>query len=207
MSFSVSADLSRQQVVWDKVSRSGFDEPYQIRRQLTEQTVRASDRRAQFVGLKAYEEAGGAVLRDLFEADDGGWLQDAARLDRRVADKLRSEAERIAAEGWKWITATASFPFAHTQGLRRHEGHPTTQTGDEQAAMEALQAEQTKIENDYDDVDELPDEVDQRLGEIETALLSFEERPMIYQPPEMARAGVFISNDAERRLRAVCGFV
>jgi hypothetical protein len=41
------------------VSRSGYDEPYQIRRTLTENTVRASDRRAQFVGLAAYEQAGG----------------------------------------------------------------------------------------------------------------------------------------------------
>jgi ParB family transcriptional regulator, chromosome partitioning protein len=43
---------------------------------LTENTVRASDRRAQFIGLDAYEQAGGAVMRDLFERDDGGWLQE-----------------------------------------------------------------------------------------------------------------------------------
>ena len=34
----------------------------------------ASDRRAVFVGLDAYEAAGGVVLRDLFQSDDGGWL-------------------------------------------------------------------------------------------------------------------------------------
>ncbi len=41
---------------------------------LTENTVRASDKRAQFVGIDAYEAAGGVVLRDLFQDDDGGWL-------------------------------------------------------------------------------------------------------------------------------------
>ena len=51
-------------------------EAYQIRRMLTEGAVRASDKRAQFVGIEAYEEAGGIVLRDLFQSDDGGWLQD-----------------------------------------------------------------------------------------------------------------------------------
>src|SRR5665213_3066902 len=51
MAFSVTADQARQEQVWDNVSRSGNDEPYQIRRMLTENTVRASDRRAQFVGL------------------------------------------------------------------------------------------------------------------------------------------------------------
>ena len=68
-------------------------EPYQIRRMLTEGAVRASDRRARFVGIDAYEAAGGVVLRDLFEDDDGGWLQDPALLDRLVAEKLEREAE------------------------------------------------------------------------------------------------------------------
>lgn len=74
MAFSVTADHARQEQVWENVSKSGYDEPYQIRRMLTEDTVRASDKRAQFVGIAAYEAAGGGILRDLFERDDGGWL-------------------------------------------------------------------------------------------------------------------------------------
>jgi hypothetical protein len=46
------------------------------RRLLTEGAVRASDRRAQFVGIDAYQAAGGDVMRDLFQQDDGGWLGD-----------------------------------------------------------------------------------------------------------------------------------
>jgi type IV secretory pathway VirB10-like protein len=61
MAFSVTADHVRQEQVWENVNRSGYDEPYQIRRMLTEQTVRASDRRAQFVGVDAYEQAGGGI--------------------------------------------------------------------------------------------------------------------------------------------------
>ena len=61
MAFSVTADHTRQEQVWENVSRSGYDEPYQIRRMLTEQTVRASDRRARFVGLGTYEQAGGGI--------------------------------------------------------------------------------------------------------------------------------------------------
>jgi len=107
VAFSVTADQARQEQVWDNVSRSQLDEPYQIRRMLTENTVRASDRRAQFIGLDAYERAGGTVMRDLFEHDDGGWLQDVALLDRLVTGKLKIEAEGIAAEGWKWIAVGA----------------------------------------------------------------------------------------------------
>jgi len=110
MAFSVTADQVRQEQVWENVSRSGYDEPYQIRRMLTEQTVRASDHRAQFVGVDAYEQAGGGILRDLFEHDDGGWLQDLALLHRLVTEKLTAEAETIAKEGWKWISVPRGSP-------------------------------------------------------------------------------------------------
>ncbi|MGY3454082.1 chromosome partitioning protein ParB [Bradyrhizobium sp. USDA 4353] len=207
MAFTVTTDHARQQEVWDKVSRSGCDAPYQIRRQLTEQTVRAFDRRVQFVGLAAYEAAGGVVLRDLFEADDGGWLQDVALLDRLVAEKLQTEAERIGAEGWKWIAAAVDFPFGHAHGLRELQGEPAELTADEQAVIEALRAEQAKLEADYGQADELPEDVDRRIGQIEQALESFEERPMIFDVADMARAGAFVSIDSEGRLRVARGFV
>ena len=207
MAFSVTADQARQEQVWDNISRSGNDEPYQIRRMLTENTVRASDRRAQFIGLDAYEQAGGAVMRDLFAHDDGGWLQDVPLLDRLVTEKLKVEAETIAKEGWKWISVAVDFPYGHASGMRELEGKPVDLSPEEQATIDALNAEQAKLESDYQDADELPEEVDQRLGEIEQALMAFEDRPVLYDPTEIARAGVFISIDSEGRLSVDRGYV
>ena len=68
--------------------------------------------------------------------------------------------------------------------------------------IDALNAEQAKLESDYQDADELPDEVDQRLGEIEAALMAFEDRSVIYDPADIARAGVFVSIDAEGGFRS-----
>ena len=99
MAFTVSGDHARQEQVWDAVKNSWSKEPYQIRRMLTETAVRASDKRARFLGLEAYEAAGGFVLRDLFQQDDGGWLQDPVLLERMVGEKLKTEAEAIASEG------------------------------------------------------------------------------------------------------------
>ena len=119
MAFTVTTNHARQEQVWQGISHSHNKEPYHIRRQLTEAAVRAADRRAQFVGLAAYEAAGGVILRDLFQHDDGGWLQDPVLLDRLVIEKLRSEAESLGAEGWKWIEVAPDFPYGHTAGLRR----------------------------------------------------------------------------------------
>jgi ParB family chromosome partitioning protein len=207
MAFTVTSDHTRQEQVWENVNHSGNDEPYHIRRMLTESAVRASDRRAQFVGIEAYETAGGAILRDLFEQDDGGWLQDIPLLERLVTEKLKAEAESIAAEGWKWIELAVSFPYNHDFGLRQLEGAPTDITPEEQATIETLQAEQTKLEAEYQDADELPDEVDTRLGEIEEALAAFNQRPHIYDPAEVARAGAFVSIDGEGKLLVERGFV
>ncbi|MBM3641695.1 MAG: DNA-binding protein, partial [Alphaproteobacteria bacterium] len=57
------------------------------------------------------------------------------------------------------------------------------------------------------DADEIPEEVDQRLGEIETAIAAIEERPVSYDPVEIARAGAFVSIDGSGRLRIERGYV
>ena len=80
-------------------------------------------------------------------------------------------------------------------------------TDEERASRDALQAELDRLEQQYADADELPDEVDQRLGEIETALAAFEERPVIFDPAEIARAGVFVSIDADGEFRIERGYV
>jgi ParB family transcriptional regulator, chromosome partitioning protein len=207
MAFTVTGDHARQEQVWENVSKSGYDEPYQIRRMLTESTVRASDKRAQFVGVDAYEAAGGAVLRDLFEHDDGGWLQDVPLLDRLVTEKLKADAEAIAAEGWKWIEVAVGFAYGYDDGLRQLEGTPADITAEERVTIDALQAEQAKLEAEYQNADELPDEVDARLGEIEAALSAFEARSLVYNPAEIARAGVFVSIDAAGMLSVDRGYV
>jgi ParB family chromosome partitioning protein len=207
MAFSVTAEHARQEQVWESVNKSGYGEPYQIRRLLTERTVRASDKRARFVGLEAYQAAGGNVLRDLFEEDGGGWLEDVALLERLVAVRLRTEAEPIAAEGWKWLDVAASFPYGHDQGLRQLEGTPPAVTDDQQARLVALQAEYDALQAKFSDADQLPDEVDARLGELEEALEGFANRPDVFKPTEIVHAGVFVSIDGEGGLQVDRGYV
>jgi ParB family chromosome partitioning protein len=207
MAFTVTADHARQEQVWDTVSRSYSKEPYLIRRQLTEGAVRAADRRALFVGAAAYEAAGGAVMRDLFQQDDGGWLQDPGLLDRLVTEKLQAEAENLRAEGWKWIAVATDFPYGHTAGLRRLVGEMEEITAEGTAGYGALRAEYEALEAQYSGPDDLPEDVDQRLCEIETAMSAFENRPVRFDPAEIARAGIFVSIDSDGSLRIERGFV
>ena len=207
MAFTVNGDHVRQEQVFERLSQSYTKEPYVIRRMLTEGAVRAAEKRARFIGLDAYQEAGGIVLHDLFQGDDGGWLQDVALVDRLVADKLEREAEAIRAEDWKWIEIAPEFAYGHTYGLRQLRGQEFPLTAEEEAACDALQAEYDRIEETYAEAEELPEEADQRRAEIETALAAFEERPVRFDPVEIARAGAFVSIDGGGHLRVDRGYV
>ena len=68
-------------------------------------------------------------------------------------------------------------------------------TEDEAAARDALKAELDKLEESYAEAEEIPEEVDRRLGEIETALAAFEQRPILYDAAEVTRAGAFVSTN------------
>src|SRR5260370_10981005 len=79
-------------------------------------------------------------------------------------------------------------------------------TDEERVSYDALKAEYDRLEEQYADADEIPAEIDQRLGEIETATAAFDERPVVYDPAEVARAGVLISIDGDGGLRIERGY-
>jgi ParB family chromosome partitioning protein len=207
MAFTVSGDHERQEQVFERLKLSHDKQPYVIRRMLTESAVRASDKRAQFIGVDAYVAAGGAIMRDLFQGDDGGWLQDVTLIDQMVAEKLKAESEPIAAEGWKWIEVAPDFAYGHTFGLRQLRGEPVPLSAEEQSTRDAFQAEYDRLVAEHEDADELPDEVDNRLAELETALEAFAERPLSFDRDEMGIAGAFISIASDGRLRVERGYV
>ena len=207
MAFTISDDHDRQVQVWEAIRNGYNSHPHVIRRMLIEKTVRADDRRAVFVGIEAYEAAGGVVVRDLFESDHGGWLQDMVLLDRLVVEKLKSAADEVSAEGWKWVEAAVNIHYGATHGLRKLSGTALELTQEEQAVRDALQVEYDRLVAQYDSADELPDEVDERLGELEEALQGFDDRPVRFDAAEIAIAGVFVSIDPDGGLSIRRGYV
>jgi ParB family transcriptional regulator, chromosome partitioning protein len=207
MAFSVSSDHARQEHVWANSGYGQHTQPHLIRRMLTEDSVDVRDRRAQFVGIVAYEAAGGYIMRDLFNRDDGGWMQDPALLDQLVNDKLAAAAGNTASEGWKWVEAAIDLPYGHEHGARRITGASEPLTEADEATRDTLMEEFDALTEQYDGGDDLPEEVDARLGELETAIDAFINRPTLYDSAEMARAGVFITLDGNGKLRIDRGYV
>ncbi|CAN7585011.1 ParB/RepB/Spo0J family partition protein [Pararhizobium sp. LjRoot255] len=208
MALSITNDHVRQEQVWDTVSRSHAREAYYIRRLLTETTIRARDRRAVYVGVDAYEAAGGVVMRDLFEQDQGGWLQDPALLEQLAIEKLRTDAAALkVAEGWKWVEAAFDFPYGHMSGLRRFYGEQPEMTEQELARFDALKAEYDRLDAAYAEAKDYSEETEKRLEELGTELDGLNERTYVFNPQDVSRGGVFVSLGANGDLKVERGFV
>ncbi|KRE12661.1 chromosome partitioning protein ParB [Bosea sp. Root483D1] len=204
MAFALTEDHARQEDVFDRLT-SWHKEPYMIRRMLTETHVAATDRRAIFVGPEAYAEAGGVLIRDLFTEDRGGFYEDAGLLDRLVIGKLEGIAEQVRAEGWKWATAHVDYPHAH--GLRRTYPLPVALSADDEAAYEAAQAEFNALSEQYESADELPDDVDQRFGELEAEIERIDAKRQAFDPDDIARGGALVVLSHDGTVRVERGFV
>ena len=77
MAFAVTTDRKRQLAVWEQVSALDYrPTPWSDKRLLTEERMPASAALARYLGVEAYEAAGGPVMRDLFadEHKNGLWL-------------------------------------------------------------------------------------------------------------------------------------
>jgi ParB family chromosome partitioning protein len=205
MAFAIAEDHAKQEQVYDGL---GYNrEPWIIRRDLTKTNVPATDRRAIFVGAEVYAEAGGAIIRDLFTEDRGGFYEDAALLDQLVIEKLERIAAQVQeAEGWKWVAVHIDYPHAH--GLRRTYPQPVELSKEDATAYAAAQEELERLSAEWEDANvDLPPEVDERFAELEAEIERIDALSLAYDAQEIAIGGAFVvvSHDGEARIER--GFI
>jgi ParB family chromosome partitioning protein len=207
IAFCVTDDRQRQETVYATLASSYDRSAYAIRRMLTMGSVRASDRRARFVGPDDYLAAGGVIARDLFEEDEGGFLENSDLLHRLVDEKLKREAGRIEAEGWGWVEAAPELAYGHSFGFGRIAGQRPVLTPEEEASYQALQNEYEGLIEDKERENELDEEVSARIDGLLEQLGAYENRHLVYNSGEMAKAGVFVSIAHDGALKIERGFV
>ncbi|RWX60186.1 DNA-binding protein, partial [Mesorhizobium sp. M2A.F.Ca.ET.039.01.1.1] len=147
------------------------------------------------------------ILRDLFEQDSGGWFQDAALLEQLVFDRLKTDAETIRADGWKWVEAAISFPYGHTSGMRRIYAEPAEMSAEEIARYDAVKAEYDALDAKYAEMEDADQEIEDRLDQLGAELDGFGDRPQVYDPAQKAIAGAFVTLGANSQLQVEAGFV
>jgi ParB family transcriptional regulator, chromosome partitioning protein len=172
MAFTVCDQHKTQEKVWAALPDWARERPDHIKDALTEKHVAADGKLAQFVGLPAYEAAGGAVLRDLFDDDNSGWLTDAALVNKLAAEKLDKIAEAVRGEGWKWVEIIPDLSWEAMKGFDRANAERTPPTAEQQREIDALTAEGDAIitehgeEPDDEAVVERFDQMQERIAEL-----------------------------------------
>jgi ParB family chromosome partitioning protein len=189
--FALSDDHPVQERVFEQLSTWSMS-PRSIRQALTEGEVPASDKRVRFVGLDAYEAAGGAVRRDLFDTKDGGYAQDITLLDRLATGKLQSIADGLRGEGWKWIECRLDFGYDEQSAFGRVHAERVPLSDDDEAALETLAGEYDDLagqaESDPDDA-----ELAERFQAVSDRIDAIQERAHAYTPESLAVAGVIVT--------------
>ena len=205
MAFAVTTDRARQSAVWETVSQQGYRPgAWQIKRLLTEDRVPATSAIARFVGIEAYEAAGGQIDRDLFAEEDerGIWFDDPDLLNKLAMDSLQAAARELETR-WKWAEARLDMDWSATAAFGRVRPQPAKPTDEEKAEIERLRTRNDELANMDDDgwTEELVEEAEgneERLDEIEATI----EARAVYRREDIAIAGCIatVGNDGELKL-------
>ena len=205
MAFAVTTDHARQNAVWETVSQQGYRPgAWQIKRLLTEDRVLATSAIARFVGIEAYEAAGGRIDRDLFAEEDepGIWFDDPDLLNKLAMDSLQAAARELKTR-WKWAEARLDVDWSATASFGRVRPQPAEPTDGEKAEIERLRTRNDELASMDDDgwTEELVEEAEAnetRLDEIEAMI----EARSVYRREDIAIAGCIatVGNDGELKL-------
>ena len=144
--FTLSDDHDAQRAVWAEASQHYGRSPIQIRRRLTETAIPVASRLGRFVGIEAYEAAGGAITRDLFCDHDEGFMDDAALVRRLAQTKLEAEAAALAPD-WKWARPVLDPALGITADYGRVEPTPAEPSPDLRAVLDDLAQREDNLAN------------------------------------------------------------
>ena len=208
--FTVTIDHARQKAVWEQVKEQGYGPSgWQVKRMLTEESVPAASAVARFVGMEAYEAAGGTLTRDLFAGEDGSgtWFDDPVLLNELATEKLRAAAEGLKAR-WKWAEAVLEADWSAVAGFGRISPEPGVPTEEEKAERESLRARHDELVNM--DEDEWPDELIKEAEAIKSRLNAIEEvveSRAAFRAQDFAIAGCIATVGHDGALKVIKGLV
>ncbi|RQT41239.1 ParB/RepB/Spo0J family partition protein, partial [Burkholderia cepacia] len=197
---ALADDHDTQEHLWFDASE-WQRQPHYLRQAITHAEVDASHSRlARFVGLAAYEAAGGYVRRDLFSDDEhAGYITDADLLQRLAAQKLDDDAKTVRAEGWCWVETRIERDMLELNRYGRLRPVQRPYTEDEQRELDTLTTRCDELTDkfnalseDDEDADEEAERLDAEIEHAQAAIRAFERRAVVWDAPQIAEAGAFV---------------
>ncbi|MDM0036830.1 ParB/RepB/Spo0J family partition protein [Variovorax sp. J22P271] len=215
---ALTNDHAKQVAVWDSLG-SHRRSAYHLQQALTESEMQITSPLARFVGLAAYEQAGGAVRRDLFDDANGVYLQDAQLVQKLAEESLEKTAEQVRAAGWKWVEVRQDFGYQERGRFTRSYPSTAKPTAGEREGMEeissllqGLAAEIRAIEgkSDQEFTDEEQAQVDaleEQIDELRELHAAMHDALRVWTPEQLANSGVVVTLEHDGEIEIVEGLV
>jgi ParB family transcriptional regulator, chromosome partitioning protein len=186
-----------------------------IRRRLTAGGVEAaSSGLARYVGIEAYEAAGGVVKRDLFDSEQSRFLGDPALLQRLAVEKLESTVATVREEGWAWIEARLEVDSQALRQFTPAEYDLRKPTGEERKELAELARRGRELEQQSDALhdrhDGWPDEaeaIDLEEQDIAVRQRAIQHGLRVWAADVKALAGVIVTVSRDGDVEIIRGLV
>lgn len=209
MALAVTDDHAAQERVWEAAPNAWQRTPGELRGALLESDIDANqDRRAKYIGIDAYEKAGGVVRRDLFS--EAVYFADAELLNRLVDEKLSRAAERLRKEGWSWIECRTQYDYSELHRYGRLAPTRREATKKEQALLDKLAEHEARLQQqgEAEEVtDERLEEIGQALDTLAEKRKAIEDACIVDDPDARANAGAFVLLGHDGKVRIERGLV
>lgn len=164
-----------------------------LRRMVAGEGVTIHDRYMRYVGEVAYREAGGGVSEDLF--GDRTLFTDGPLLQSLVMRKLQAEAEKLEADGWKWVCFADAMPRDWHSWPRLQSSEPKLT----KAQKDRLAAIDARLEAITDEMDEAEGGVATTDEEAHARLDALDaEGKALQHEAKQINAPVFFKKDRKR---------
>ncbi len=214
MALAISDDPVAQERAWFD-SNEWDRSPATLRRKLTAGEVEAAGHAlVRFVGIEAYEAAGGVVRRDLFDDERGRFLGDPELLRRLASEKLEEIADPLRAEGWAWVECRVELD---SQALRQFTPcehtlrSPSAMEEDELAELASREAELERESEALQGAQAWEGAEAERIGleeeDIEARRRVIRAGLKIWSPQVIVRAGVIVTVSREGDAQIIRGLL
>jgi ParB family chromosome partitioning protein len=213
MALAITDDHVAQERAWNALP-SYSRHASSLRRVLLGQGIDAAgDPLVKFVGIPVYENAGGVVVRDLFQDTSLGYVMDVELLQRLALERLNDVADALKTEGWAWVEARTSFDYSERQSFGTASMSHREATPAHQAEVIALTAARALLNDALEDLYDVENgddagsfdqaKVDQSEAEVEAIddkLERLRSDLCEWTADVMAYAGVVVALDREGKL-------
>lgn len=184
--FTMLPDPKRQITLYNEImGAKRYVSAWEVRKAVIGDKARTDSDDVRFVGLDAYERAGGTVTRSLF--DDVGYIDTPDLLADLVARKLDEACNDLVVQGWAWAKRTGEIADRFK--------YETTRSKPAYTATEETRAAEIRAQLDADDNSDEPSLNDEQRETLQAELDDIDQAAAGrgYTDAQKKRLGCFVS--------------